>query len=99
VRWTAKGLLGAKAGARLGGMATKEHVHQLVDAMPDGPETESQLDWVVENLEANGIEPGTISPERKAALAKLASYFEHPETAPWDWEELREGKLRAWPVR
>ncbi len=31
-------------------------------------------------------------------LGQLASRFEHPEPAPWDWERLRDGKLRAWPV-
>jgi hypothetical protein len=36
---------------------------------------------------------------RQELLKRLASYFEHPETAPWDWEELREGKRRAWPIR
>ena len=82
-------------------MATKERIHQLVDAMPDGPETDVWLDAIEQDLEPNGAgeEPGTISPERQAALAKLASHFEHPETAPGDWEELREGKLRAWPIR
>ncbi len=85
--------------ARLGGMTTKERVHKLIDSLPDTPETDVWLDAIESDLEPNGAEPGTISPERKAALAKLAGYFEHPETAPWDWEELREGKLRAWPIR
>jgi hypothetical protein len=78
-------------------MATKEHVHQLVDAMPDGPETESQLDWVVEDLEPNGAS-ATISPDRKAGLERLAGYFEHPDTAPWDWDVLRNAKSDAWRV-
>jgi hypothetical protein len=78
-------------------MATKEHVHQLVDAMPDGPETESQLDWVVEDLEPNGAS-ATISPDRKAGLERLAGYFEHPDTAPWDWDVLRNVKSDAWRI-
>jgi hypothetical protein len=78
-------------------MATKEHVHQLVDAMPDGPETESQLDSVVEDLEPNGAS-ATISPDRKAGLERLAGYFEHPDTAPWDWDVLRNAKSDAWRV-
>jgi hypothetical protein len=97
--WSRRVLSKRARGARMGAIATKERIHQLVDAMPDGPETEAWLEAIESDLAPNGDEPGTISPERKAALAKLASYFEHPETAPWDWEELREGKLRAWPVR
>lgn len=30
---------------------------------------------------------------------RLISHFEHPETAPWDWDALREGKRLAWPLR
>jgi hypothetical protein len=88
-----------EGGATIPGMATKERVHQLIESMSDGPETDVWLEAIETDLAPNGDEPGTISPERKAALAKLASHFEHPETAPWDWEELREGKLRAWPIR
>lgn len=32
-------------------------------------------------------------------VERLASHFEHPETAPWDWDALREGKRVAWPLR
>lgn len=34
-------------------------------------------------------------PKRHASLVKLADYFAHPETAPWDWEVLRDAKPRA----
>jgi hypothetical protein len=36
--------------------------------------------------------------ERRKLLERLASRFEHPETAGIDWDLLREGKQRAWPV-
>ncbi len=36
--------------------------------------------------------------ERRTRLARLVGYFERPDTAPWGWDELREGKRRAWPV-
>ena len=36
---------------------------------------------------------------RQELLEKLADHFRRPETAPWDWEALREGKRRAWPIR
>jgi hypothetical protein len=39
------------------------------------------------------------TPEQRAKLEKLAGYFEQPETAPWDWDYLREGKRHAWPLR
>jgi hypothetical protein len=40
-------------------MATKERIHQLVDAMPDGPETDLQLDDIEHKLEPNGLSDGT----------------------------------------
>ena len=67
--WTPKPFV---VGATIVGMATKERIHQLVDAMPDSPETDAWLDAIESDLAPNGDEPGTISPERKAALAKLA---------------------------
>lgn len=36
---------------------------------------------------------------RQELVERLASHFEHPETAPWDWEALRVGKQLAWPQR
>jgi FPC/CPF motif-containing protein YcgG len=33
---------------------------------------------------------------REELLDDLVSYFEHPETAPWDWDLLRDVKQRAW---
>ena len=36
---------------------------------------------------------------RQELLERLAGHFSEPETAPWDWDALREGKHRAWPIR
>ncbi len=36
---------------------------------------------------------------RDELAERLISHFEHPETAPWDWDALREGKRLAWPLR
>ncbi len=36
--------------------------------------------------------------ERRALLERLAGRFEHPETAGIDWDLLRDGKRRAWPI-
>lgn len=36
--------------------------------------------------------------ERRALLERLAESFEHPETAGIDWDLLRDGKRRAWPL-
>jgi hypothetical protein len=33
---------------------------------------------------------------RQELLERLISHFKHPETAPWDWEVLRDVKRRAW---
>jgi hypothetical protein len=35
-------------------MATKERIHQLVDSLPDTPETELELDDIEHKLEPNG---------------------------------------------
>jgi hypothetical protein len=37
--------------------------------------------------------------ERQALLERLGDRFMKPETAGIDWDLLREGKLRAWPLR
>jgi hypothetical protein len=36
--------------------------------------------------------------ERYVLLERLAKRFEHPETAGIDWDLLRDGKRRAWPI-
>jgi hypothetical protein len=36
---------------------------------------------------------------RRTLLERLAETFEHPETAGIDWDMLRDGKRRAWPLR
>ncbi len=79
-------------------MTVKERVIKLIVSLPDGPETDAWLDAIESDIAPVADEPGTISPKRKAALAKLASYFEHPETAPWDWDVLRNAKYDAWRV-
>jgi len=37
--------------------------------------------------------------ERQVLLEHLAESFVSPETAGIDWDLLRDGKLRAWPIR
>lgn len=37
--------------------------------------------------------------KRQRLLEELADNFRKPESAPWDWEALRDGKRRAWPIR
>ena len=39
-------------------MATKERIHELIDSLPDTPETEQRLDSVVKELEPNGVGAG-----------------------------------------
>jgi ABC-type molybdenum transport system ATPase subunit/photorepair protein PhrA len=45
----------------------------------------------------SGEEPDDA--RRQELLEELARSFEEPETAGVDWELLREGKRRAWPIR
>ncbi len=37
--------------------------------------------------------------QRRVLLERLAERFIKPETAGIDWDLLRDGKLRAWPIR
>jgi hypothetical protein len=37
--------------------------------------------------------------ERQELLKQLAQSFDEPESAGVDWDLLREGKQRAWPIR
>jgi len=54
--------------ARMRGMATKERIHQLVDSLPDTPETEQRLDVIEDELEPNGAsEPNGAVPPNGAA--------------------------------
>lgn len=49
---------------------------------------------------ARHIAAEPIGEERQQELIeRLVSHFEHPETALWDWESMREGKRLAWPFR
>jgi hypothetical protein len=43
-------------------------------------------------------EPPTEA-QRRMLLEGLAESFMKPETAGIDWDLLRDGKLRAWPIR
>jgi hypothetical protein len=81
-------------------MATKERLHQLIDSLPDTPETARRLAAAEHDLEPNGgpTESRVVDSERHAALKKLAGYFERPDTAPWDWDLLRDVKRHAWRV-
>jgi hypothetical protein len=49
--WRAIGFSERVAGARIWGMATKERLHQLIDSLPDTPETELRLDAVEHQLD------------------------------------------------
>lgn len=49
---------------------------------------------------ARHIAEGSMTEDqRQERIEGLASYFEHPETAPWDWDSMRESKRLAWPLR
>ena len=37
--------------------------------------------------------------ERRALLERLAERFMEPDSAGIDWDLLRDGKLRAWPLQ
>ncbi len=64
-------------------MATKEHVHQLVDSLPDTPETELRLDAIKDQLEPNGMgEDGPI-PTLEEVFEIFASVDFPPREDAW----------------
>jgi hypothetical protein len=53
-------------------MATKERAHQLIDSLPDTPETELRLDSVVHDLEPEGLsEDDAMLVGHEAAIERL----------------------------
>jgi hypothetical protein len=73
----------------MGGMATKERVIQLIDSLPDTPETELRLDSVVHELEPNGA-----GDEHDPLLRAIANAPEDDE--PWtDEDEAAMAEVRA----
>lgn len=67
--------------------------------LPPGLSRSSQI----RELAIAGARHLTGAPEteaqRQVLLERLANRFEHPETAGIDWDLLRDGKQRAWPIR
>jgi hypothetical protein len=68
-------------------MATKERVIQLIESLPDTPETEVRLDAIEEDLEPNGRddpddEAGPV-PTLEESIAILASVDFPPREDAW----------------
>ena len=71
-------------------VATKERIHQLVDSLPDTPETELRLDAIAQELEPNGngvgdndhVEERRI-PTFEESIAKLANFDFLPREDAW----------------
>lgn len=64
-------------------MATKERIHQLVDSLPDTPETEQQLDAIAEQIEPNGASYDGPVPTLEESIAILASVDFPPREDAW----------------
>jgi hypothetical protein len=77
-------------------VTTREKAHKLLDELPES-EIEPVAEFIAsrgENSTDDDSEP--ISAKRQAGLDRFAGYFEYPETAPWDWDVLRNIKHDAW---
>jgi hypothetical protein len=75
-------------------MATKERIHQLVDAMPDGPETDLQLDDIEHKLEQPTKSPRIESLSREGGEGALSE-----DDAMLIGHEAAIERLRADPVQ
>jgi hypothetical protein len=66
------------------GMATKERVIQLIDSLPDTPETDLQLDDIEHKLEPNGSGEDDLesAPTFEQRLRKLAETFASMDFPP-----------------
>jgi hypothetical protein len=74
-------------------MATKERVIQLIDSLPDTPETESRLDAIEHELEPNGLsEDDAMLVGHEAAIERLRA-----ESAALDerFADVTEEQVRA----
>ena len=66
-------------------MATKERVIQLIDSLPDTPETESRLDAIEHELEPNGLsEDDAMLVGHEAAIERLRA--DPAQWASWQAE-------------
>lgn len=51
------------------------------------------------NVKRSGAEDPEMTEERRKKLMEsFIEQFRNPETAGIDWDLLRDGKLRAWPI-
>jgi len=67
------------------GMATKERIIELVVSLPDGPETDLQLDDIEHKLEPNGLsEDDAMLVGHEAAIERLRA--DPVEWASWQAE-------------
>jgi hypothetical protein len=93
-------------------MATRHHRIQVTEDpglaaalraaaphLPDGmPRSQQLRELAIAGARHLTGEPASEA-RRQELLEQLARTFEEPETAGIDWDLLREGKGRAWPVR
>jgi hypothetical protein len=79
-------------------MPTRDELHKQIDDLTEEQLAGTRLDVPVRAATWGNLDSAVISPDRKAGLERLAAYFEHPETAPWDWDVLRNAKSDAWRV-
>jgi hypothetical protein len=67
------GLVSPGGDARIRGMTTKERLHELIDRLPDSPETERRLAAAEHDLEPSGAGNGAVVKAKKAGRLSFSA--------------------------
>jgi hypothetical protein len=65
---------------------------------PGLPRSQQVRELAIVGAQHIADEPPMSQERRNELIERFLSHFEHPETAPWDWDLMRDGKRLAWPV-
>jgi FPC/CPF motif-containing protein YcgG len=63
---------------------------------PGLPRSQQVRELAIVGAQHLAEEPSLTEERRQELLEQLMSDFRHPETAPWDWDVLRDVKKLAW---
>ncbi len=68
--------------------------------LPPGlPRSQQVRELAIAGARSLAERPAHSEAQREALLERLVGRFMKPETSGIDWDLLRDGKLRAWPLK